>query len=139
MGNNTKQIIIGFFPGVWDLVHIGHILALKEAKQHCDILIVGIKKTTIDQPRKNKPIMTLEERKIALEGVRYVDEIVEYETEEELYDMDLTMEVNVRFMGEDHRGQKHHPIKAEVVYITRNHNYSTSEIRRRIAEAERNK
>ena len=134
MGINKKPKI-GFFPGVFDLLHPGYIQAFKEAKEHCDILIIGLQSDpTIDRPQKNKPIMSAEERKIILESIKYVDEIVEYDTEEELNELDATMKVDVRFIGEDHK-ETFSPIKTKIVYLKRNHQYSSSWLRDKIKNA----
>ena len=85
MKNKNKKI--GFTCSCFDLLHAGHILMLKDAKNQCDYLIVGLQPDpTIDrQKEKNKPIQSIEERKIQLEAVKYVDEIIIYETEKDLY------------------------------------------------------
>ena len=81
-------IIVGFTCSCFDLLHAGHILMLKDAKEQCDKLIVGLQTDpTLDRSEKNKPIQTLKERKIQLEAVKYVDDIFVYETEEELYQL----------------------------------------------------
>lgn len=135
MGKHKE--IVGFFPGVWDLLHPGHILALKEAKQYCDYLIVGLKENPKkDQAEKNKPIMSVRERTMMLLANKYVDCVLPYKTERELHLMDeLCAVTGVRFMGADHKGKKHHPIKARVVYISRNHKYSSSALREKIKNA----
>ena len=77
---------IGFTCGSYDLFHAGHVLALKEAREQCDYLIVGLQTDpTIDRPYKNKPIQTIGERHIQLRGCKYVDEVWLYTTEAELY------------------------------------------------------
>jgi len=132
-----KRYSIGFFPGVWDLLHLGHIKALKEAKEYCDYLIVGIKvDPSIDQKNKHKPILSLEERVEILFAIKYVNEIYSYKTEKELHVLDKSELFDVRFMGEDHK-KKHHFIKAKIIYVSRKHNYSSSNIRKRIYETER--
>ena len=71
--NDNK--IIGFTCSCFDLLHGGHILMLKDAKNQCDYLIVGLQTDpTLDRPEKNKPIQSLKERKIQLEAVKYIDE-----------------------------------------------------------------
>jgi len=141
MSSNNRKLKIGFFPGVWDCIHPGHILAFKEAKGYCDYLIVGVNEDpSIDNLNKNKPIMSLEEREIVLEGIKYIDFLYFYKTEKELYEFDRRwgekelFEV-IRFMGEDHKGKKHHPIKAKIVYISRKHDYSSTDFRKRIQNA----
>ena len=94
---------IGFTCSCFDLLHAGHILMLKDAKEQCDKLIVGLQTDpTLDRPEKNKPIQTLEERKIQLEAVKYVDEIRIYSTEAELRDMLCEIWPDVRILGSDY-------------------------------------
>ena len=127
---------VGFFPGNWDLLHNGHIRALKEARQYCDYLIVGIKENNNDVPTKNQPIMSVAERKEMLGAFWWIDELVTYKSEKELYELDASKEYNIRFMGIEYKRKRHHPIKAKIVYISRNHNYSTSRLREQIYQAE---
>ena len=84
-----KNKIIGFTCSSFDLLHAGHILMLKDAKDQCDYLIVGLQTDpTIDRPNiKNRPVQSLEERKIQLEAVKYIDEIINYNTESDLYEL----------------------------------------------------
>ena len=132
---SKKKKIVGFTCGAMDLLHAGHVLMLKECKEQCDYMIVGLQSNpSLDRPDKNKPIETLEERKIRLEGCRYVDKILVYKTEKDLYVLLKKLKPGVRFVGADWKG-KHFtgddlPIK--VVYNTRSHNYSTTSLRERI-------
>ena len=131
-----KSIIRGFTCGTMDLLHAGHILMLKEVKKQCHYLVVGLHTDpTIDRPEKNKPIQSIEERRIQLEAVKYIDEIVEYDTEEDLVKLLKEISPEVRFVGEDWKDNPNLtgidlPIK--IVFNTRDHNYSSSELRKRI-------
>ena len=80
---------VGFTCSTFDLLHAGHIAMLREAKEHCDYLIVGLQTDpTIDRPEsKNPPVQTLVERYTQLKAVSYVDEIVPYQTEQDLIDI----------------------------------------------------
>jgi len=127
MALHSKHII-GFFPGVWDLLHPGHVMALKEAKDNCDELIVGVNKL----PNGKEPIMSLEERTMMINAIRWVDHVIKYEDDEALYRADKDPAYDVRFMGADHK-ETHHPIKAKVIKISRDHDYSTTAIRARIS------
>ena len=72
---------VGITASSFDLLHAGHILMLREAKSVCDYLICALQTDpTIDRPEKNKPVQTFMERYIQLSAVRYVDEIIPYET-----------------------------------------------------------
>lgn len=124
---------IGFFPGSWDLLHNGHVRALKEAAHHCDFLVVGLQSDpSIDRPEKNKPILTLDERIELLQSNVYVDSIWTYTTEKELHQYDAIAPYDIRFMGADHKGKKHPHVKKKIVYVSRNHGYSSTALRERI-------
>jgi glycerol-3-phosphate cytidylyltransferase len=136
MKDRDKTIIRGFTCGTMDLLHAGHILMLKEVKEQCHYLVVGLHTDpTIDRPDKNKPVQSVEERRIQLEAVKYVDEIVEYDTEEDLVKLLKEISPQVRFVGEDWKDNPNLtgidlPIK--IVFNTRDHNYSSTELRHRI-------
>ena len=135
---------VGFTCGAMDLFHAGHLLMLKEASEHCDYLIVGLHTDpTIDRPEKNKPIQSLEERRIQLEGCAYIDEIMEYDTEETLQFILETLHEKwgdkfVRFIGMDWKGKPYtgHELPIQMHFNQRDHEYSSSELRNRIYEAE---
>lgn len=132
MGKHRAKV--GYFPGAWDFLHAGHVLALEEAKLYCERLIVGLGiNPQIGNPKKNVPIMSGEERYIMLRGNKFVDAIVIYENEYGSIELDKWLPYDVRFMGVDHEGEDHsHRIKKPIIYISRNHDYSSSEIRKRL-------
>ena len=130
---------IGFTCSCFDLLHAGHILMLKDSKEQCDYLIVGLQTDpTIDRPEKNKPIQSFEERKIQLEAVKYVDEIFVYETEQDLYKKLLDIKPDVRILGSDYIGKSFtgDDLDIEIYYHERNHNYSTTNLRKQIKSQE---
>lgn len=146
MENFAENLSIGFTCGAMDLLHAGHILMLKEAKEACDFLIVGLHTDpTIDRPEKNNPIQSLEERKIQLEGCRYVDKIVTYDTEAEL--LKILSQMNEKFpnfsriIGQDWYGKEFTGFNLGIntIFNSRTHNYSSSELRRRIYEVEKSR
>ena len=104
--NKTRQLkdegkTIGITFSTFDLLHAGHIAMLSEAKNHCDYLIAGLQTDpTIDRPGlKNPPIQTIVERQIQLAATRYVDEIVIYQSEQDLLDLLLVLPLDVRIIG----------------------------------------
>ena len=134
-----KNRVVGFTCGAFDLLHAGHALMLKEAKDHCTHLIVGVQEDpSVDRPNKNKPVQSYEERKIMVQSIKYVDEIVTYSTEADLYDLLKELKPDVRIIGADWKGKQFTgfdlPIK--VAFNTRDHGYSTSELRQRVHWAE---
>ena len=129
----------GFTCGSFDLLHAGHVLMLQEAKTVCDYLIVGLQTDpTIDRENKNKPIQTLEERKIQLSAVKYVDEVIVYETENDLYKLLKKLRPSIRIIGADHKDKKFtgHDLDIELFFNSRKHSWSSSSLRKRIAERE---
>ncbi len=137
---------IGFTCSTFDLFHAGHIMMLKEAKTKCDYLIVGLQTDpTIDRDWKNKPIQSVFERYEQLKACKYIDEILVYETEEDLINILLSYPINVRILGqeyehEDFTGKWECQSKGiELYFNRREHNFSTTELRQRVVAAEINK
>ena len=135
---------IGFTCGAFDLCHAGHVLMFKECKEYCDYLIVGLHTDpTLDRPEKNKPIQSLEERRIQLEGLKYIDKVITYDTENDLYQIlkENPHNITVRIIGADWKGKPFtgHDLPLETIFNTRDHGYSSSDLRRRVEEAERQK
>jgi len=131
-------MIRGAIRGAFDLLHAGHVLALKECKAHCDWLIVALHTDpTLDRPlTKNKPIESIEERMIRLEGCKYVDEIVMYDTEEDGIALLKRLKLDVLFLGVDWKGKKcPGDDVCPVVYVSRDHNYGSARLRQRIMKA----
>jgi glycerol-3-phosphate cytidylyltransferase len=134
-----KEKVVGFTCGAMDLLHAGHVLMLKECREQCDYLIVGLQTDpSIDRPGKNRPIETLEERRIRLEGCRYVDEIRLYESEEDLYKLLQELKPNVRFLGADWK-DKHftgYDLPIKIIFNSRDHKFSSSNLRERIKNSD---
>ena len=136
---------IGFTCSTFDLLHAGHITMLEEAKHHCDFLIVGLQTDpTIDRPdSKNLPIQSLVERQIQLAAVKYVDEIVCYQTEQDLRDLLLTLPINVRVLGEEYREKEFtgrdicEQRNIQLVFNGRDHSFSSTSLRKRVSEADK--
>ena len=100
--------VIGFTCSTFDLLHAGHITMLEEAKHHCEYLIVGLQNDpTVDRPdTKNPPVQSIVERQIQLAAVKYVDEIVIYNTEQDLLDLLLTLPIDVRVLGDEYKDKE---------------------------------
>lgn len=138
---------IGIVFSAFDLMHAGHIAMLAEAKNHCDYLIAGLQTDpTIDRPdTKNKPVQTIVERQIQLAATRYVDETVVYQTEKDLEDILLTLPIDVRILGVEYKDQDFtgkticERRNIDIIYNGRDHSFSSSSLRKRVAESEQNK
>ncbi len=143
----AKGLKIGIVFSAFDLLHAGHIAMLAEAKNHCDYLIAGLQTDpTIDRPEtKNKPIQSIVERQIQLSACRFVDEIVVYQTEQDLVDLILTLPIDVRILGVEYEdtnftGRNEGAGRGiQNIFNRRDHSFSSSNLRKRVAEAENNK
>ena len=147
--NKVRQLkddgkVIGITFSQFDMLHAGHIAMLAEAKNHCDYLIAGLQTdASIDRPdSKNAPIQSVVERQIQLAAVRYVDEIVVYQTEQDLVDLLLILPVDVRILGveyeqSEYTGKHEGTIRGiKPIFNGRDHSFSSSSLRRRVVEAE---
>jgi len=136
---------IGIVFSSFDLLHAGHIAMLAEAKNHCDYLICGLQTDpTIDRPdTKNKPVQSIIERQIQLAACRYVDEVVVYSTEQDLVDLLLILPIDVRILGVEYQstyfsGQNECEKRGiKIVFNSRDHSFSSSSLRKRVAESEK--
>jgi glycerol-3-phosphate cytidylyltransferase len=139
----AQGLRIGITFSQFDLLHAGHIAMLSEAKNHCDYLICGLQNNAKwDRPEKNEPIQSIVERQITLSATRYVDEIVVYNTEKDLEDILLTLPIDVRILGVEYMEKDFtgraicEKRKIELIFNGRDHSFSSSSLRKRVAEAE---
>jgi glycerol-3-phosphate cytidylyltransferase len=127
---------LGFVAGAFDLLHPGHIFMLTEAKSKCDRLIVGLHTDpSIDRPEKNKPIQSTFERYLQLRSLRVVEDIIPYDTEEDLLNILANTQIDIRFLGDDYRDSKSYTgygLDIPIHFCKRKHNYSSTELRIRI-------
>lgn len=136
---------IGFNCSSFDLFHAGHVTMLRMEKDLCDYLKVALQvDPSVDRPGiKNKPVQSVYERYVQLQGCRYVDEILVYETEADLLNLIMTQTMHIRFLSEEYIDRdftgklycQEHGI--ELYYHPRQHTYSSSELRKRVYQLER--
>ena len=149
--NHIKQLKaegkkIGTTFSTFDMLHAGHVAMLSEAKNHCDYLICGLQNdASLDRPEKNAPIQSIIERQITLSAIRFVDEIIVYNTEKDLEDIFLTLPIDVRILGVEYKNKEFTGKKIceqrniKLVYNSRDHSFSSSNLRKRVAEVEMRK
>ena len=130
---------IGFTCSTFDLLHAGHVIMLREAKQQCDFLICGLQvDPSLDRKEKNPPVQTLVERYSQLHACKYVDEIIPYQTEKDLEDILEMYDIDVRILGEEYI-EKEFTGKdicekrgIQLYFNTRDHRFSSSDLRKRV-------
>lgn len=137
---------VGVTFSAFDLLHAGHILMLEEAKNSCDILVACLQiDPSRERKEKNKPVQSLQERRIQLEAVKFVDKVIIYDTEEEILEILETLMPDVRIIGEEYAHQdftgKQYCLDNDIYiyYNSRSHSYSSTTLRMRVLQAELNK
>lgn len=126
--------VIGITAGSFDVIHPGYVRLFKEAKQVCDHLIVALQgDPTIERPEKCKPVQSLEDRIEILLSIKYVDEILTYDTEQQLLDLLKNTKYDVRIIGADYKGRSFTGDYLKPVhYCSRDHDYSTTRLKEKI-------
>ena len=140
----AQGLKIGITFSTFDMLHAGHVAMLSEAKNHCDYLIAALQTDpTIDRPdTKNPPVQSIVERQIQLSATRFVDEIVIYQTEQDLIDLLLILPVDVRILGVEYENKDFtgrgecYDRNIELVFNGRDHSFSSRSLRKRVAAAE---
>jgi glycerol-3-phosphate cytidylyltransferase len=130
---------VGITFSSFDLLHAGHVMMLKEAKKQCDYLMVGLQlDPSLERIKKNTPSQSIIERYIQLKGSKYVDEIIPYVLEQDVKDILRSFKIDVRIIGEEYKtinftGKEYCLKKGiEIYYNSRNHRFSSSEIKTRL-------
>lgn len=129
---------IGLFPMVADVLHAGHILAIEEAKSKCDYLIVAL---YCSPKRKPNLVQSIFERYIQLSAIKFVDEVIPYEDEEDVYRVLLSIKFDVYFLGADYKNKRFEGqdlvenLGKEICYLSRNHTMSSSKLKADIVKS----
>ena len=134
-------MITGITASTFDLLHAGHISMLREAKSQCDHLICALQvDPSMDRPEKNSPVQSIVERYAQLSAVKYVDEILVYQTEDDLLDIIQMYPINVRILGEEYRSKDFtgkdecRSLGIQLYFNKREHRFSSSDLRKRVTE-----
>lgn len=138
--NNFESRIV-FTNGVFDILHVGHIKLLEFCKQQGDYLVVGIDTDRrVKQIKGNdRPINHEQDRKILLEAIRYVDEVILFDTNEELQSIYKKLQPNVLVKGEemticDLRKKDNIPQDIEIVMYPYKNGYSTTNVMKKVMQ-----
>lgn len=140
IGKPVEELRVGFTCSTFDLFHAGHIVMLQEARTLCDYLVVGLLiDPTIDRAdSKNKPVQSAFERYVQVSSCRYVDEIIPFTTEQEIIDIILTIQPDIRIVGEEYKGTNHTGVGlCPIHYNKRKHSFSTTDLRKRVISSEK--
>jgi len=129
-----KKYKVGLFPMCADILHAGHILALEEAAEKCEHLIVGLN----THPDGKNPVQSVFERFTQLNAVECVDEIIPYQGRADLELLASMLKYDVRFLGEDHRDKdwdgklQEEKRGIQPCFVSRMHSLSSTDLKLRI-------
>ena len=126
---NKEKGRIGFTAGNFDLLHPGYIYTFETAKEHCDYFMVFLQEDpSATRTSKYKPVIPLYERYKTLMSIKYIDEVITYQTEEELFELIQFYNPDVRILGDDYIGKRFtgDHLAIDVLYTTRSHGWSTT-------------
>lgn len=130
----------GIIFGVFDLLHVGHLVMLEEARRQCDYLIVGLRTDVSDV--ELPPVQTVVERFIKLQGCRFIDEIIPFESDTNLIDILQSLPIDIRFVGEEHTTDDFPGRKLciregiKIVFVKRRHRFSSESLRNTVSQKE---
>ena len=137
---------VGLTASTFDLLHAGHIAMLRDAKSQCDHLICALQvDPSTDRPEKNAPVQSIVERYAQLSAVTYVDEVLVYCTEEDLLDIIQMYPIDLRILGEEYRDkdftgkEECRRLGVQLYFNKREHRFSSSDLRKRVALKEKGK
>ena len=123
----------GIIAGAFDIIHPGYVRLFKEAKEHCNHFTIALHEDpSMARSHKLKPVHDVEERKEILKSIKYVDDVVVYQTEETF--LSYLEDYDIRFLGDDYKDGsytgKDNPI--DIVWLDRSHSYSTTKLKLKI-------
>lgn len=125
----------GFVAGKFDLIHPGYIKLFKFAKKYCDFLIVAIHNNpSIERSNKFRPVHSLNERKMMIKSIKYIDKVISYNLEKDLIKILNKLPISVRFLDEEYKQKKitGHDLDIPVKWVPRKHSYSTTKLIKKI-------
>lgn len=132
-----KKYKIGYTQGTYDMFHIGHLNLLRQAKEQCERLIVGINSDQLVQEYKSKtPVVNEHDRMEIVKGLRCVDSVLLCETLKKT-EMWKRLHFDAIFIGNDWKGNARWqqterdlaPLGADVVYLKHTDGISSSLLR----------
>jgi glycerol-3-phosphate cytidylyltransferase len=136
--NKERKILKGIIAGNFDVIHPGYIKMFKECSEKCDILYVLLHSDpSIERNHKLPPILSVEERSEILLSLRFIDEILVYTYESELYDILKNGDFHIRFLGDDYINQSFtgDDLKIPIHFLDRSHGWSTTKFKNLIANS----
>lgn len=135
-----KPYKIGYTTGVFDLFHVGHLNIIKNAKQQCDFLIVGVSTDELVMKYKNKwPVIPHLDRMAIVQSLKYVDKVVQQTSRDKFLAWEY-LKFDVMFVGDDWKGdplfvemeKKFDMVGVEIIYFPYTQGVSSTMVKQKI-------
>lgn len=131
-----KKYKIGYTTGVYDMFHIGHLNILKNAKNYCEFLIVGVTVDNLVSYKNKNAIIPFSERIKIVESIKYVDRAVPQESMDKMAAWEK-YHFNAMFVGSDWQGtekwksfeKQFHEVGVDIVYLPYTIGTSSTQLR----------
>lgn len=126
--------------GAFDVVHPGYIRMFGDAKRKCSNLTVALHIDPSIENDKPVPVLNADEREEILLSLKDVDNVIRYKTEEDLYEILASGNYDIRVLGSDYQDKDYtgKDLPINILWINRDHGYSTSDLKKKIAKSYEN-
>ena len=129
----------GIIAGNFDVIHPGYIEMFNEMKKHVDKIHVLLHiDPSLNRPEKIKPLLSVRDRKMTLMALKGITEVSSYNTEEELLQLIIDINPEIRFLGEDYINRINYTgygLAPKIIFLNRNHGWSTTKFKKLIANS----
>jgi len=129
----------GIIAGNFDIIHPGYVQMFNEMKRHVDKIHVLLHiDPSLNRPEKIKPLLSVEDRIMTLLALKGITEVSSYNTEEELLQLIIDINPEIRFLGEDYINRTNYTgygLAPKIIFLNRNHGWSTTKFKKLIANS----
>ena len=132
-----KKYKIGYTQGTFDMFHIGHLNLIRQAKEQCEVLIVGVNSDRLVNEYKNKvPVINESNRAEIVNALKYVDKVIICDSLDKCIVWKI-VKFDAIFIGDDWKGnlrwsqteKELSPLGAKVVYLKHTDGISSTILR----------
>ena len=129
----------GIIAGSFDVIHPGYVKMFNDINLHVDKIHVLLHvNPSIERPEKLKPLLSVEERTKTLLALKGVTNVSVYYTENELKQLIIDINPEIRFLGDDYVNRIDYTgygLPPKIVFLERNHGWSTTKFKKLIANS----
>jgi glycerol-3-phosphate cytidylyltransferase len=129
----------GIIAGNFDVIHPGYIEMFNEMKKHVNEIHVLLHiDPSLDRPEKIKPLLSVTDRTITLMALKGITEVSSYNTEQELLQLIIDINPEIRFLGHDYINRSDYTgygLPPKIIFLKRDHGWSTTKFKKLITDS----